>query len=146
MPNIKITRGFQVIICNELNCKHKTTCANYSSAGDYKTDQGIKPILILDNNLDVSCETKNLTDISNHKTGAVLWTTLINKPNNIMDNLIIPNPTKYEITYTDSKNKTTSRKIVVIEQEKDSVTAYCYHPHGVRTFKKKQISNITSVN
>lgn len=63
-----------------------------------------------------------------------------------MQNLIIPNPTKYEITYTDSKNETTSRKIVVINQDKASLTAYCYHSHGIRTFKKDKISNITSVS
>lgn len=63
-----------------------------------------------------------------------------------MNNLIIPNPTKYEITYTDSRNETTTRKIVVINQDKDSLTAYCYHSHGVRTFKKSNISAITSVS
>ena len=63
-----------------------------------------------------------------------------------MNNLIIPNPTKYEITYTDSRNETTTRKIVVINQDKDSLTAYCYHSHGVRTFKKANISAITSVS
>jgi predicted DNA-binding transcriptional regulator YafY len=63
-----------------------------------------------------------------------------------MKNLVIPNPTKYEITYTDSKGEQTERKIVVIGQEKDSITAYCYHSHGVRTFKKDNISKITSVS
>lgn len=62
-----------------------------------------------------------------------------------MDNLIIPNPTKYEITYTDSKGEKTQRKIVVINQDKDTLTAYCYHSHGIRTFKKAQIASITSV-
>ena len=63
-----------------------------------------------------------------------------------MDNLIIPNPTKYEITYTDSKDETTTRKIVVINQDKESLTAYCYHSHGIRTFKKAKINRITSVS
>jgi len=63
-----------------------------------------------------------------------------------MDNLVIPNPTKYEITYTDSKGETTQRKIAVINQDKASLTAYCYHSHGVRTFKKDKISAITSVS
>lgn len=63
-----------------------------------------------------------------------------------MNNLIIPNPTKYEIVYTDSEGTTTNRKIVVINQDKDSVTAYCYHSHGIRTFKKANISSITSVS
>ena len=62
-----------------------------------------------------------------------------------MDNLIIPNPTKYEINYTDSKGEKTTRKIVVINQDAESVTAYCYHSHGIRTFKKASITSITSV-
>lgn len=63
-----------------------------------------------------------------------------------MDNLVLPNPTKYEITYTDNKGEITQRKIVVIGQDKESLTAYCYHSHGVRTFKKSKISAITSVS
>lgn len=61
-----------------------------------------------------------------------------------MTNLIIPTPTKYEITYVDSKGEKSERKIVVIGQEKDSLTAYCYKSHGIRTFKKENIISITS--
>lgn len=63
-----------------------------------------------------------------------------------MDNLVLPTPTKYEITYTDGKGETTNREIVVINQDKESLTAYCYHSHGVRTFKKSKISTITSIS
>lgn len=63
-----------------------------------------------------------------------------------MKNLILPNPTKYEIKYTDSNGETTKRKIVVINQNKNTLTAYCYHSHGIRTFKKSNISEITSVS
>ena len=40
-----------------------------------------------------------------------------------MKNIIIPNPTKYEIKYTDSQNNETVREIVVINQDKESITA-----------------------
>lgn len=63
-----------------------------------------------------------------------------------MKNIVIPNPTKYEINYTDSKGETTDRTIVVINQDKSSLTAYCYHSHGIRTFKKDRINEITSVS
>jgi len=63
-----------------------------------------------------------------------------------MKNLIIPNPTKYEITYTNNKSEITTRKIVVINQDKTSLTAYDYLRHGIRTFKKDKISEITSVS
>jgi predicted DNA-binding transcriptional regulator YafY len=62
-----------------------------------------------------------------------------------MDNLIIPNPTKYEITYINGKGETTTRKIVPISQDKVSLTAYDYLRHGIRTFKKACITAITSV-
>lgn len=61
-----------------------------------------------------------------------------------MRNLILPNPTKYEVTYKDSKNNKSNRKLVVIDQTKDSITAYCYAKHGIRTFKKSRILAITS--
>ena len=63
-----------------------------------------------------------------------------------MKNICIPNPTLYKITYVDSKGETTSRTIVPISQTEDSITAYCYHSHGIRTFKKDQIENITSTS
>lgn len=63
-----------------------------------------------------------------------------------MNNLIIPNPTKYEITYVNLKKEITTRKIVVIDQDKDSLTTYDYLRHGIRTFKKANISAITSVS
>lgn len=62
-----------------------------------------------------------------------------------MKNLIIPNPTKYEITYIDAKGEETQRKIVIINQDATSVTGYCYHAHGIRSFKKDNIQTITSV-
>ena len=61
-----------------------------------------------------------------------------------MKNLIVPNPTKYEITYIDSKNQKTSRKLAIIDQTKENITGYCYKSHGIRTFKKDGILEITS--
>jgi len=63
-----------------------------------------------------------------------------------MKNICIPNPTLYVITYVDSQGEETSRTIVPISQTKDSITAYCYHSHGIRTFKKDQITAITSTS
>lgn len=143
---INVTRGFIAIICNEKKCQYAKQCANHTSAGNFRTDDGMTPELSLKDG-EVYCNTildNTAADTINY-IGATTWIDLIQQ-NKIMDNLIIPNPTKYEITYTDSKNKTTTRKIVVIGQESDSVTAYCYHSHGVRTFKKAQISKITSVS
>jgi predicted DNA-binding transcriptional regulator YafY len=63
-----------------------------------------------------------------------------------MKNICIPNPTHYIIDYVDSKNEITTRTIVPISQTKDSITAYCYTGHGIRTFKKSQIDSITSTS
>lgn len=62
-----------------------------------------------------------------------------------MKNICIPNPTLYKILYTSSKNKT-ERVIVPISQTADEITAYCYHSHGIRTFKKEKIEEITSTS
>lgn len=62
-----------------------------------------------------------------------------------MKNIIVQNPTKYEISYKDSDGKRSKRKLVVIDQTKNNITGYCYKSHGIRTFKKKNISTITSV-
>jgi predicted DNA-binding transcriptional regulator YafY len=62
-----------------------------------------------------------------------------------MNNIIIPTPTSYEITYVDAKKNESQRKIVPITQTKDDVRAYCYKSHGIRTFKKSGITAITSV-
>lgn len=62
-----------------------------------------------------------------------------------MRNLILQNPTKYEIKYKDSKGRKSIRKLVIIDQTRDSITSYCYKSHGIRTFKKKNILTITTV-
>lgn len=63
-----------------------------------------------------------------------------------MKNICIPNPTLYKIDYTDGKGEKTTRTIVPISQTDDSITAYCYHSHGIRTFKKEHIESITSTS
>ena len=63
-----------------------------------------------------------------------------------MKNSCIPNPTLYKITYVDSKGEQTERTIVPISQTATEITAYCYHSHGIRTFKKEGIQSITSTN
>ncbi len=63
-----------------------------------------------------------------------------------MKNICIPNPTLYEIVYVDSKGEQTTRIIVPISQTKEAITAYCYHAHDVRTFKKENIQSITSTS
>lgn len=62
-----------------------------------------------------------------------------------MRNLIVNNPTKYQITYKDSKNQKSTRRVVVIDQNQKSFTAYCYKSHGIRTFNKRNVLAITSV-
>jgi predicted DNA-binding transcriptional regulator YafY len=61
-----------------------------------------------------------------------------------MKNICIPNPTLYKIVYVDSRGKQTERVIVPISQTDTSITAYCYHAHEPRTFKKECIESITS--
>lgn len=64
-----------------------------------------------------------------------------------MKNICIPNPTLYVISYVDSNGKkTTDRTIVPISQTEDDIVAYCYHSHGIRTFKKDNIESMTSVS
>jgi len=63
-----------------------------------------------------------------------------------MKNICIPNPTLYKILYVDAKGEQTSRIIVPISQTEESITAYCYHAHDIRTFKKEGIQSITSTS
>lgn len=63
-----------------------------------------------------------------------------------MKNLIIPNPTNYEITYLDRKGQRTSRRIVVISQDSKNLKAWCYKRRGLRVFSKEKIESITSVS
>lgn len=63
-----------------------------------------------------------------------------------MDNLIIPNPIKLEIVYVDAKGKETTRTVAVLGQDRDNIRTYCYHSHGIRTFKKNSIKSVTSVS
>jgi predicted DNA-binding transcriptional regulator YafY len=63
-----------------------------------------------------------------------------------MKNICIPNPTLYKITYIDSTGSKTGRTIVPISQTEDAITAYCYHSHGIRTFRKESIEAMTSTS
>lgn len=63
-----------------------------------------------------------------------------------MKNICIPNPTLYRIGYISASGEKTERTIVPISQTETEITAYCYHSHGIRTFKKAMIENITSTS
>ncbi len=63
-----------------------------------------------------------------------------------MKNICIPNPTLYEIVYSDKKGEKSTRTIVPITQSSTAITAYCYSSHGIRTFNKSQIESITSTS
>lgn len=63
-----------------------------------------------------------------------------------MKNICIPNPTLYRINYVSATGDQTTRTIVPISQTETEITAYCYHSHGIRTFKKSSIEGITSTS
>ena len=63
-----------------------------------------------------------------------------------MKNICIPNPTLDKITYANAEGEKSTRTIVPISQTEDAITAYCYHSHGIRTFKKDGIEAITSTS
>jgi len=78
---------YQVVNCLETNCLYRKTCANHTSAGDFRSTGGFSPQLMIING-HVHCKTHDvppyggeLDDIkewypSNHNkldSGSVLW-------------------------------------------------------------------------
>ncbi len=49
---------YKAIICLEIDCPYKKECANHTSAGDFRSEEGFKPEIYI-NNGDVVCDTKN---------------------------------------------------------------------------------------
>lgn len=87
--NVEPKEKYQAVICIEPYCKFKSTCANHTTAGDFRSEGGFSPELTVKDR-DVHCATKSRdlmigmmeTVPSNYNQldrGTVLWDDIVKK-------------------------------------------------------------------
>ena len=54
--NNNFTKPYHAIVCESNDCKFKRECANHTSAGDFRSEDGFSPILTLQRG-NVKCDT-----------------------------------------------------------------------------------------
>lgn len=83
---------YKSINCLETNCLYRASCANHTSAGDYRSEDGFRPELYLQDG-EVYCKTTDTLPIPNLKEylpethmslqcGMVLWDDLADQVEN----------------------------------------------------------------
>ncbi len=86
--NKNLIEPHQLVDCESPNCMFKRTCANHTSAGEFRNDGGFSPKLVFENN-NLHCNTADLMLSSiirwdpfncpydHNDYGAVLWKDLL---------------------------------------------------------------------
>ena len=80
---LEIDRQYKAIICSESHCIFKKSCANHSTTGDFRSEDGLKPKLHYENGRlmcsTIDCEIDEQYPysipfpIDEHDRGEVLW-------------------------------------------------------------------------